>query len=269
MKLETYILLGLIGLSLFISISPFISSERISSQPTGTIFNTGAGVLCVVNSSGSFWSQSGVTVINSSNNCYLTNGINSQGASQNTCCASGYACNITSNSCGKIISVNSCDDYKTQSTCENYDLNLVKDAIESSSGLNAGNFCDQEYVNLNSCKYYGGCGCKWKNGGCVDSYVSDNPCDSSGGNQRTCEVTKNEVVDKCNAPENIYILSWERKLFYANGTIAPQQSWCSSGNKEFPCPPKKSLPFFEMFNLILTAGIIVGIYSIFFIRKRR
>ncbi|MEK6890521.1 MAG: hypothetical protein AABX03_00105, partial [Nanoarchaeota archaeon] len=232
------------------------------SGDTGTTFNTGAGVLCVANSSGSFWTQ-GSNVVNSSNSCYLSSGINSQGNSQTTCCSSGYSCNITSNTCMKVNNVNSCDDYKTPAACANYDLNAVKDSIEDSSGLNVGNFCDQEYVNTNTCKYYGGCGCKWKNNGCVDNYVSDNPCDSSGGNQRTCEITKNEVINKCNDPENVYILSWERKLLYNNGSTAPSQSWCSSGSKEFPCPQKKSLPFFGFFNLMLSASMILVIYLFF------
>jgi len=264
---ENYILdfkkILLIGIIL--SVFPVVLAITWSGD-TGTVFNTGAGVLCVINSSGNFWTQ-GDNIINSSNNCYVSNGVNSQGNPQTTCCSAGYSCNQTSNACQFINTVNSCDDYNTESECSSYNLNLVKDSIEENSGLNVGNFCDQEYVNLNTCKYYGGCGCKWKNNECIDSYISDDPCDDSGGNIRRCEITKNEVIDKCSEPENSLILSWERKLFYTNGSLAPQQTWCTSGSKEFPCPEQRSLPFFNALNLAVTSLLISMIY-LFFIRKR-
>lgn len=233
----------------------------IWSDGTGTVFNTDAGVLCSINSTGSFWSQ-GNTVIDSATNCYIENGINSNGNTQTTCCPSGFSCNQTSNNCElSAPSVDSCSDYQTESACDNYNLNAVKDSIEANSGLDKGNFCDNEYVNLDQCVYYGSCGCKWTNGQCKDSYVSGNPCDSGESNQKRCEITKNEVIDKCGQTENTYVLTWERKLFYLNGSLAPAAAWCSSGSKTFSCPSQqRSLPFFSIVNMMLSLLVIFGVY---------
>ncbi|MFA6023435.1 MAG: hypothetical protein WC781_05090 [Candidatus Pacearchaeota archaeon] len=274
MNIKT-ILIGLVLIGVF----SFVNAESTWSDGTGISFDTGSGALCTFSGSLSTWNENGLQ-LNSMGDCYRTNGIDSNGNTIHGCCPEGQYCDgTTANSLCKqsTVSASKCSDYKTQNQCNGVVLNEnIKTNIEEIANIKKDGslvkFCHSYYdgSSRGECVYLGNCYCEWDstNRVCVSNYVRGNPCDIDNPNKKQCKILTNEVIDKCNQPEEIMSLGWTAtiiELFGSGRSYAGNEDWCKGGSREFPCPERTDLPFFSLINMLM---VIISIMIIYFIKKK-
>lgn len=268
------LMMGLIFLVLTIHM---ISSLRLSSGGAQTSFYTGSNVVCSINNGNPYWFENG-NQNNATGDCYRSNGIDQNGFPTTGCCAAGYFCSGTGT--GSLcqphtVDASQCSQYKTADECNSGSItDSIKTSIETSAHLlngngNVINFCHNYYVDTIKCVYYGGCGCYWDSTSnvCKSTYVSGNPCDPNNPNERSCQISTSNVVNKCSSSNPTISLTWDARIVDSSGnTSVGNESWCMTGSRDFPCPTKSNLPFFGLFNFVLS-GLIIGIVYFFLRRK--
>ncbi|MEM3113249.1 MAG: hypothetical protein QXI33_02385 [Candidatus Pacearchaeota archaeon] len=293
-KFSKYTATTFILLLFFISSSTIVLSAviEVESQPDNTVINIEGQVSlprCVIISSnndvvfGAYWIESNNTQTNALTNCNRI-GVNSQGTQISSCCPTGFQCNNQTRNCERIsVPEVSCSDL-SYSQCESATPSMIKNSIYrrisqlagvSVSSLN--DFCTGNNVyrlqNATSCSLLTGpCKCKWtgtqSNGRCVDKIVSTS-CSDPNTQQLTCETRKSELIDKCDT-EGVYEVTWIGVLYNPDGSVSNQRvSWCQSGSRTFPCPQRNLVPFFNLWNLLFSLGMIIIVYLLFSTYKNR
>ncbi len=268
----------------------FVFGAVTYSDGDGTVFYTHGAAVCEVHNGNPYWNEfgDGTTLTNASSSCYRADGVSGTGNPQTTCCLEGYVCNGASASsvCVKEepLNINSCSNFLTKATCESYGGSAqipegIKNYIEQRANIrdedgDLAQFCHARYVDEDACVYYGNCGCKWNatssgGGNCVETFVKGNPCnDDLSDRILTCDVITRPLQNTCSDGGTL-VLSWTANLKDVNGRIVSDstQTWCKSGERQFPCPTQTSLPFFSFFNVIVSLLMISAVY--FLMRKRR
>ena len=270
----------------------FAEITYTDSATSSTYFNQGGAPMCVISGELSSWTYANGTVINirEQGQCYKENGISATGIDYPNCCPLEYNCNISSGLCmhQALPLPLDCGNYTTNTTCIGVPADRIANTIygmfiaslqeqgiddEFIPEIGSLSFCTSDiykYENEDTCMLLGSCGCTWNGTKCLNYYKAINCTDADNPDELVdeylCEKTNpNELENKCNEDDKIYLLSWYAQLS-KNGVItSEQQEWCSSGSKEFPCPEVSAIPFFTAFNMLLC---VIGIMFIYLILRK-
>ena len=202
--------------------------------------------------------------------------------------------------CGEFLTKTSCDGKFSDSEFiyDSVAEQLTQKKISfSADELVASNFCDEStdgffaYQSGDICRVLKGpCNCEWTPnspanptgaGICQGTYpefeiacsdLNDNPDDTNPISDFQCRKKTNPLEDKC-AEEGIYVLSWTAQIYEVVGETAiptgETTPSCDAGTKTFSCPNNNvQLPFFTIFNLMISLMTILGIYFLMRIEKR-
>jgi len=135
------------------------------------------------------------------------------------------------------------------------------------------------------------CGCEWDVGVAtcnnyrgieyVENYIDSlgatklcNPLpDNWLGVLGSCTTTVSTPVGSCEFPDDVYTISWTGEWDWDEAAIGyipeggldipPRGILCQDDSTTLECPDLTEIPFFTMFNLLVSLGLIVGIYFIF------
>src|SRR3989344_640713 len=202
--------------------------------------------------------------------------------------------------CGEFLTKTSCEgkfsdsEFIYDSVAEQLNQNKISFSADE---LVASDFCDESkdgffaYQSGDICKVLKGpCNCEWTPnnpaiptgaGSCQGTYpefkiacseLNDNPNDNDNISDFQCRKKTNELEDRC-AEEGIYILSWTAQIYEVVGETAiptgETSPSCDAGSKTFSCPNNNvQLPFFTMFNLMISLVVVLGIYFLMRFEKR-
>ena len=253
---------------------PFVIAIIDWSDPTSTEFNSGGNTICSIRDGEARWIEDN-QIINASNSCFKADGITEGGVAQNTCCPSGFQCNTTTQKCELAIAITSCGDYKTKTNCENFNPTSIKSSIENLGkgiiGTSPGDFCNspKEVSKDGKCAILSGpCECRWDNvANKCQSFFLIEECSSDDPYITYCKTQTTEVTNKCST-DNTYEISWTGQVIDSVGEVVTEENsiFCSGGIKTFPCPSTSKVPFFGLFNFILSILAIGIIYLL--LRKK-
>ena len=194
----------------------------------------------------------------------------------------------------------SCSQFKTEDACNNWinlpedEKNLIFSSIQEHS-LIENNFCfDRSYTfeaassgdpnNPESCGTYVRCDCYWSN--MLNTCLERTSKVSTQHENFSCNVLLGEDAinicltistltptgEKCElSDDDEYQIIWN-SIFQATLTSPPVNEGnpdmgCASGSRPLPCPLKTKLPFFTLFNLIISILTIGTIYYLI-VRKK-
>ena len=265
--------ISLIFALLVLASMPFVIAVIDWSDPTSTEFNAGGNVVCNIQNGEARWIENGQS-INASNSCFNADGITEGGVPQSTCCPSGFQCNTNTQKCRPVTSVSSCGDYTTKETCDNFNPSSIKSSIQDLGrgiiGANPGNFCDspKEVTKDGKCAILSGpCECRWDNvANKCQSFFLIEECTSDDPYITYCRTETTQVTNKCSS-DGVYEISWTGRVVDSIGAVVEENTqFCLGGLKTFPCPSTSKVPFFGLFNLIISVFIIAIVY--FFFRKK-
>jgi hypothetical protein len=168
----------------------------------------------------------------------------------------------------------SCGDFDSKTACEDSDLltdNILSN-VQDFTGL-GGDFCFGETTTTSlGCEVNVNCNCKWDdvNNICDGSFeispvsLSDPLCNGLSPSGDGCKISYNYsgAVD-CNSQDE-YVLSWTSK--WKDTGVENVSMGCISGSTAIACPEKSNLPFFGVFNFIISGLLIAGVYL--FLKKK-
>ena len=196
--------------------------------------------------------------------------------SANSCCPSGTTCgtdgicrdsgttlpggpNLDENTCASLIEGVAEANKKT--ACHPT-INYYSDALlESIENLNVA-FAEANGLDYNFCTNVDAndadCGCKYNtaSGSCNEVVTLSSPLT---GECITTEVKLDDTTSVCSVDNTEYYLRWK-----SSGSAIG----CVNGARVFQCPSKVNLPFFTIFNLMISLMTILGIYFLMRIEKR-
>jgi len=235
------------------------------------------------------------------NDCYKVEGITEYGIDLPSCCPENYVCvdedGDETYACIFIDDVEQCEHYDTLEKCGGYNLLDVEDYFydsgipalvgQTSISQNLEGVCDinnnNKYYEYTSetgrCLWLVGCGCEWDESGnegdgeCNPSY-NHVECQNPDPEIYECVVDMaDEITNLCDQEDGFYEISWTTTLYELDelgvrGPAIPEDlipvhyGFCIADSATFDCPPSSEIPFFTMFNLILSLGAIVVVYFV-------
>ena len=296
----------LLGVSLVAFASAaFIPDEDVDVSSTETSFNAGGASQCIIDGASANWIDFGedgnpLDPVDATNDCYRENGIiGESGPAYPNCCPIDHVCVPDSDGgdnkvCVEIPGyvVDGCEDYVTEEECtgsntQNIEQSIydyISDMLEIDVDDVEGICSDEdaepyEFMDGDRCwLFIGGCKCSWDSGDeeCRNSYdlYDCNEEDNTFETYFDCEVQTNELEDLCDT-DGIVRIEWEATLKEKDlltGDVisedAGETDICQDGSYERECPiVEVGMPFFTLFNLIITALAIVGVYFVWSRKK--
>ena len=237
---------------------------------------------CIIEDGVSYWNENGGVFTRSINDCYRPDGTDTSGNVQTTCCPSSglTECNINTGKCQ--LGPQFCEQADTQEVCEGLTVASpqLNDILQQDYGLNCtineadfGKFCHQRVE----------CGCKWeasdsecisfseheitdRNTGLPIGSGSQGICNSTGRiieNEQRCEFDFS-IVDNCDSTgfiDRTWTVEWLNSDGTPSSTLPPL--YCQPGDDQVTCENIVKLPFFGLWQVILTIVSLAGIYFIF------
>ena len=295
-----FVFLFLVLLSVNFVSAQFTPDASVPSSEATTLFNAGGAPRCIIDEAGaSFWELfvEGETthIVTSQDDCYRENGISGfLGTSYRMCCPENFACLKSTDDHSKSVCVshdpfiNSCSDYPDEALCNGGNTLNIQDSIYADlvsmldspalpitlvdiEGMCNGSKSFRIGEDTDNCvDLMGPCSCSW------DS--ARNVCSASYGGQdcnasiipdvifQNCTLSPVSVDNQCDS-NGKFTVSWTgvltKTVNFGEPIILPDSIWCKDGSRISDCAQSgEGLPFFNMFNLIITGLAIVGIYFV-------
>lgn len=283
-KLVLFLFFGSLLISL--SFASFVIASPFHSNATSIFYNSG-GLSCVKDSPAlsAYWynDTSGLRkdvmyndVMNTTGNCSLYSAI-----SGITCCPSNRYC-WTDGKCH--VGGQYCENYNTSSTCSsvnNQDSTVGQNSVNNGSaicgfGNKIGPYPSSDVVHGDStCWDITYCTCAWNGSACHGNTNTTAHC-SNGTDEYTyssngCRTLRTEGATTCDASGYITltsIVNWTGETNTSRltpGGIRDRAN-CKNSPRSYLCPQTARLPFFSMFNLLISV-ILVGIIYFFYRRR--
>lgn len=293
MKGVLLMVIMLVSISFVVAVDfDFENGER--DGDTTTFDTSGGAPICVLpEEGGAGWRFINGTSTNvlATGGCFISEGLaeNEITPSPN-CCPGGFSCNRNTGNCEENIGeVISCGDFTTKTSCEGAVVGDIEQSIydifveglddsgsfdETTDILDEElNFCESfdKYETSDQCVILGNCACTWEGtetvGVCKNYFesVDCNEIDNPNPEILSCETTIDQIEDQCDSG-GYQILSWDGTVSDANGNELDDTNWCGDGERRFKCPSESTLPFFTLFNFVLS-GMMIGLVYFFFRRK--
>lgn len=236
-------------------------------------------------SSWRFWDIATSTIINEEVTDASANCFNNAGEPSPTCCpdnAGECITEIGNPDFGKCAGAQHplyCEDYNAdryggdtalaQTACDNYHPEVGERSVNRQVGLN--DYCGStisEIVGIDTCwRLVSNCRCEWKDGACESKFsLSGSSCTGGGSDTGTCRFITVAEDDQCSTLGTI-TYSWESRWEDDLGNLIVDPSnqpplGCQDKQKQFLCEDIPKLPFFTMFNFIISIISITFIYTI-------
>ena len=160
----------------------------------------------------------------------------------------------------------SCENRNSAELCNEYGVGetLPKELLRSIEGFNEA-FADANEIDYDFCSnpVEGSgisCYCEWD--------TTNNLCNSvvaRGIEDCRTVITSAEIEGVC-AEDDEYFLTWDSQY---TGPEVAEEVGCVGGSRTFQCPSKVGLPFFGLFNVVLSLMIVLVGYGIFWVDRKK
>lgn len=196
--------------------------------------------------------------------------------------------------------VMTCGSYNNSADCQANPCEGISNVIDNSAILhNGGQLCGYDWCVANNI-WYDGCGCSWNTATSKCEFDSTvRSCNSSAGNftSGTCYNDQGSVKDCGVDPDpNWYMSSWNGTWVWDSGNNFGSEAECTlscsfgtcinetsilwrcdlegsqlsceeGGTRKIPCPEELPLPFFNLYNFLISILLIATIYFTLYKRK--